>query len=174
LFNLLAAASLALCVAMVAAWARSYRVADALYWIARTRQSVVGFDNTRGQVVFARFWVISGPDPLGTAGLHHDVLPPDDLHSSAGHVDLDWQFLGFFVKATRSRQNVSGPSVVRDLIIAVPTWFPVLILTLPPAIWLKRLRARYRQFGRCTQCGYDLRATPERCPECRTIVKPPA
>ena len=55
---------------------------------------------------------------------------------------------------------------VRD--VAVPHWLPALLSSLAPARWLVRrlLRRRPGRAGLCPSCGYDLRATPERCPEC--------
>ena len=58
--------------------------------------------------------------------------------------------------------------------ISVPHWFLGVLLMLPPVAWAlaERRRRRRPRRGRCATCGYDLRATPGRCPECGTETQP--
>ena len=58
--------------------------------------------------------------------------------------------------------------------LTVPIWpaIPIFIVsTIAVAARLVHRGRRQRQ-GSCPRCGYDLRATPERCPECGTVVAP--
>src|SRR5207253_198919 len=53
-----------------------------------------------------------------------------------------------------------------------PHWLAASLFALPPLLWMAGLlRRRHRVRGRrCAVCGYDLRATPERCPECGAVA----
>ena len=79
----------------------------------------------------------------------------DDYHRAAhAAVGFRWE---------RSAINVG------DAFVAVPYW-ALLAAALTPAgvvagVWSRRRRRRVRA-GHCRRCGYDLRASPERCPEC--------
>jgi len=59
--------------------------------------------------------------------------------------------------------------------VTIPAWIICVLTLLLPIRWLARNKPWHRQTfsNYCSQCGYDLRFSPDRCPECGTarIVK---
>jgi hypothetical protein len=93
-----------------------------------------------------------------------------------------WQFdrLGF--RLSRNVPMTAGASsdcYALKTELRAPYWLICAITSIAPAMLLvSKLRSRWRQSWRrrqaqqnlCLTCGYDLRATPYRCPECGTPV----
>jgi hypothetical protein len=82
-----------------------------------------------------------------------------------------WNRLGFvsYVDPIESWSGMRGRS--RD-VFSLPFWFLTIIVALIPLYqsWQVYRRMRRAAAGACVQCGFDLRATPGRCPECGTAV----
>lgn len=76
-------------------------------------------------------------------------------------------------KSARAGPSVSGKYVVIDREATVPLGYAALLFLLlgMPAMVQVRRRLRAVPPGHCRRCGYDLRATEDRCPECGTPIK---
>jgi hypothetical protein len=102
----------------------------------------------------------------GTLGLRIDPVTPIPM-GFAGNL---WKRM-FGI----SRDETLGPYYVgaaeRHTTVTLPLW-PVPLLMLLPSLrfagikYRERITRRRARRGCCTGCGYDLRASPERCPEC--------
>ena len=89
------------------------------------------------------------------------------------HYELSWcNRMGFHADTTwfstvHGRYGLTQGRVRR---YEMPMWFIWMATALFPAERLLRfVRRRRKRPGYCAVCGYDLRATPDRCPECGTI-----
>jgi hypothetical protein len=160
LFTLCSAVSLVLCVAVLAVWGASYRVQFGTSWTEPKRLSNIGV--TRGTLFASE--VLNPPGYAGTFGSPYGrrtavVRPPTPL-TTTNLLTAEWRFAGF------EYLDRSPPRSFRR--VAVPCWALAMALAAAPALWYRRRRTKLagERAGLCPACGYDLRATPDRCPEC--------
>jgi len=73
--------------------------------------------------------------------------------------------LGFVIE-----RDTRGQDLYRA--VAIPWWAVTALLAIAPSvtIWRWAGRRNQRMLGLCEVCGYDLRASHERCPECGTAI----
>ena len=78
-------------------------------------------------------------------------------------VTVDRDLLGFEFRRGRGAARIKS-----GWMVGVPYWCFALATGAGPTLRLRALMRRRRRgrAGLCVACGYDLRATPGRCPEC--------
>ncbi|HEX3356563.1 MAG TPA: hypothetical protein VHS31_06230 [Tepidisphaeraceae bacterium] len=147
LFNFAVIVLLLLCVSAATFWVRSYRKLN----------SLSDYDHINFTHQDPQWWIISYP---GKA-----VLCRQAGRDWNGHDLPRVHFLGIGFGGTRGKTG--------DLLwnLELPYWFLCATTVAVPLIWARwrwrqGKKRRRQERGECPNCGYDLRATPERCPEC--------
>jgi hypothetical protein len=174
LFNFVVLASILGCAATSVLWIRSKRVID----IVRYRSSPQATPQRYWGIFTAggRIWYMVDDDyapkledPVGWENSFgdepSDVFNHWSLKPHPGSIGT-YEILGF---GTYWYHRPWG--YVRHGI--VPLYGIILVSAIPPALWVRNRRKatlRNRE-GKCKHCGYDLRATPDRCPECGSMQR---
>jgi hypothetical protein len=175
LLNFLTVFSLLLCLATIVLWIRSYWVGVFLFEsrIDRVDSSLLSV-STRVQIGKALFGLDRSTFPTSAemARLNPEMVTPlrYERVKPPPHPRLPREatsFLGFSffrkLATSRSPEGIIG--------VVVPLWGVVILCSILPIAWSWHvLRRRQFKEGHCPVCGYDLRATPERCPECGRIA----
>jgi hypothetical protein len=164
LFTVLSALSLVLCAATVVLWVRSYWRSDFVGWSGPSR--VAGSLSVQGMIR-----VDHATYPAPWQGWRMQSSPrsdlPGGLSAEASHPGNKIRLLG---AGYREIDYGDGSALRRS--VYLPHWMLAGVAALGPAAWacVAWRRSRRRPAGLCLACGYDLRATPGRCPECGTAA----
>lgn len=174
---------LALLLAAVVAWMRSYRVRDTitrLQSLESGNQSTFtemnldsqwglaqffGSQRSRDRFAFAR-WARGAIQEVRWNHSRNPAAPfvPATQSPMIYRVGFSWESNAIASEGDRRWY----------LRFSAPYWAIVVVLMSPGLlvvpVWKRRRRMTRRHQRLCEICGYDLRASSERCPECGTVI----
>jgi hypothetical protein len=171
--SVLTVLSLILCVGTVGIWMRSLAVEDDIFVLDKDHQGETFVTISLGEVGLSRYQIKSAGFAFSDAFPFHEMFhPPQAIKRYRPELpQVSFQFLG-----VRWNEGIEQESTA--LYVIAPLWLPAVVTALLPSFFVVRLlearrrRRRRRRFGLCQACGYDMRATPGRCPECGTSSAP--
>lgn len=148
--------------AISALWLRSFYKTDSWIWIRPMRGGIIALND--GYLNFATYQISDPRQAVGFSGEFYEddpgALPVDN--------GLAWtNFAKFGAMGDLPAISNDFPAY-RYRSARLPLWI-LEVIGLPFILrWVwKVVRLRHRKnHGECIQCGYDLRGTPNRCPEC--------
>jgi hypothetical protein len=171
--NLLAIVSLLLCVATVGLWIESEFTTDFLYRANANSQLSMSWGAGELSLAFIHLQLPEGPKTPEWRFNH--IGRPRSWGSQAlrdvGSPQRTWDRLGFHFLSKTQAWSWRG----RMTLLTVPFWFLTSISAFLPLAHVATTlrRSHRRRHLLCVECGYDLRATPDRCPECGDIPRKP-
>ncbi len=156
ILNILCASFLVLFLFLLGTWFRSYLPRNSRIELERGRITIVFWE---------RAAVVNNPimepyDPAATSFIGSELIRRNMSKES----DLQW--LGF--------SSTSGKmfGTIKYHFLSIPFWFLLLLTAIATALLFRARRrlSRRSKLGHCLSCGYDLRESKDKCPECGTAV----
>jgi hypothetical protein len=133
------------------------------------RTWIIGAARGGIMVQFVEFTLDAVPEMRPAEGWHAESSELRPMTSTRG--TRLWAY--FFNRNPPFKTTLLGVSgVCNEWVLIFPHWLVAIALALLPLARTIRWVFRHGRStaGHCKQCGYDLRATPDRCPECGTVI----